>query len=118
MILQYIFFWFLLGNVNISFDEYGPVPYINEDLQYSGKSYKCSFCSYASNIKGNVHTHMAFHTGIRPYKCAVCQRAFTLKHHLQRHVLLHTGEKPFKCDQCDKEYSRKTQLVHHKSTKH
>ncbi|CAG0887243.1 unnamed protein product [Darwinula stevensoni] len=49
--------------------------------------YLCSLCSYFSNVKHNVVTHLRTHTGERPFQCRICARSFAHKSNLKAHLL-------------------------------
>nr|XP_042906306.1 gastrula zinc finger protein XlCGF58.1 [Parasteatoda tepidariorum] len=51
--------------------------------------YRCNFCTYKSNFKGNLLRHMRSHTGERPFQCGLCGKSFIVKHHLKAHFLTH-----------------------------
>ncbi|EEC07933.1 zinc finger protein, putative [Ixodes scapularis] len=60
----------------------------------ASRPFKCAFCNYTTNYKGNLPTHERKHTGERPFLCGWCPRRFGNRSNLTRHVRLHRGETP------------------------
>ncbi|XP_018019057.1 zinc finger protein 808-like [Hyalella azteca] len=51
------------------------------------KRHKCSFCTYATSIKGNLTQHVAgVHKNLKPHKCNICGYSSSRKSDLTRHV--------------------------------
>lgn len=67
------------------------------------KSFKCSFCTYATPYIGNIQRHRRIHSG-NIYQCTVCMKIFHYIQKLSYHLKLHTGEKPYECCRCFKRF--------------
>ncbi|GAB1603206.1 zinc finger protein ZFAT-like isoform X1 [Argonauta hians] len=75
------------------------------------KPFKCSKCSYASNSKGNLYTHMRKHTG-QFYICCKCSFKTVNKSHLLEHEATHSNVR-HACEMCKKDYNTIKSLVNH-----
>ncbi len=78
--------------------------------------YKCIFCVFSSQHKGDMQRHTRVHTGEKPFKCTVCNYASTQSPPLSTHMRSkHPGVYPFTCTVCAKGFFRETQLKQHSS---
>ncbi|KAK3757650.1 hypothetical protein RRG08_000162 [Elysia crispata] len=75
------------------------------------KPFKCTKCSYATNSKGNLYTHMRKHTG-QFYRCDQCDFKTVNKSHLVEHQMIHTNRRA-QCLLCQKDYSTLKSLINH-----
>ncbi|XP_029647572.1 zinc finger protein ZFAT isoform X2 [Octopus sinensis] len=75
------------------------------------KPFKCSKCTYASNSKGNLYTHMRKHTG-QFYICCKCSFKTVNKSHLLEHEATHSNVR-HACEMCKKDYNTIKSLVNH-----
>ncbi|GFR74629.1 zinc finger protein ZFAT [Elysia marginata] len=75
------------------------------------KPFKCTKCSYATNSKGNLYTHMRKHTG-QYYRCDQCDFKTVNKSHLVEHQMIHTNRRA-QCLLCQKDYSTLKSLINH-----
>ena len=57
-------------------------------------------CNYVTKYRGNLKTHMKFHTSERRYCCDICGRAFVQKGDCKRHMLTHPEMNGVQCDYC------------------
>ena len=64
-------------------------------------TFKCDFCEFKTQCRGDVRPHKNEHHPSFPYECEFC--GFTTIHigSFRRHRMRHTGERPYKCDLCD-----------------
>ncbi|KAF8774056.1 Zinc finger and BTB domain-containing protein like [Argiope bruennichi] len=53
--------------------------------------YKCSWCSYGTNIYSELKHHMYIHTGGKPFSCEICGKKFSHPTTLQMHVAIHVS---------------------------
>ncbi|KAL2306966.1 hypothetical protein Nmel_004915, partial [Mimus melanotis] len=53
------------------------------------QTYRCQYCSYATDVPNNFRLHLKIHTDERPFVCKECNEAFKTSNHLQKHSLLH-----------------------------
>ncbi|XP_075526691.1 uncharacterized protein LOC142558442 [Dermacentor variabilis] len=77
------------------------------------KLHSCRLCTYVTEYKKQMKSHLRTHAGVRPYRCHLCPDAFTDSSTLKRHVRSHTGERPFSCIHCGTSYSRRDHLTNH-----
>ncbi|XP_064092827.1 zinc finger and SCAN domain-containing protein 2-like isoform X37 [Macrobrachium nipponense] len=82
------------------------------------KKHRCSYCSYSSNLRTCLVTHMRTHTGEKPFPCSYCHLRFSDRTSQRNHMRRHTGEKPFKCDKCPYRASRSSSLRGHRTRIH
>lgn len=76
--------------------------------------YVCNFCSYRSNTRFQVITHIKqAHQLDKPYVCVQCNKNFGRRADLKKHAVSHTGTRPFQCPICNKTFSRKTNVTKH-----
>ncbi|XP_046329352.2 zinc finger protein ZFAT-like isoform X1 [Haliotis rufescens] len=75
------------------------------------KPFKCFKCSYASNSKGNLYTHMRKHTG-QFYNCSKCSFRTVNKSHLLEHEATHSNVRK-QCQMCKKDYNTLKSLINH-----
>ncbi|KAL3859095.1 hypothetical protein ACJMK2_009328, partial [Sinanodonta woodiana] len=77
------------------------------------KPFKCPKCSYSSNCRGNLYTHMRKHTG-QFYKCSSpnCQFKTVNKSHLIEHEATHSNIR-HPCEVCKKDYNTIKSLINH-----
>ncbi|XP_070205765.1 zinc finger protein ZFAT-like [Littorina saxatilis] len=75
------------------------------------KPFKCTKCSYATNTKGNLYTHMRKHTG-QYYQCKHCDFHSVNKSHLVEHEATHE-KKRHPCAICQKDYATGKSLINH-----
>ncbi|GFO20664.1 Zinc finger protein zfat [Plakobranchus ocellatus] len=75
------------------------------------KPFKCTKCSYSTNSKGNLYTHMRKHTG-QYYRCDQCDFKTVNKSHLVEHQMIHTNRRA-QCLLCQKDYSTLKSLINH-----
>nr|XP_042897785.1 zinc finger protein 600-like [Parasteatoda tepidariorum] len=87
---------------------------ISDAYQNEEGLFVCEFCTYSTNNKYSLKTHVSMHTKERQYICGVCQKSFNQKGHLNQHYRIHTGEKPYKCDICNKQFNQSSNLRSHK----
>ncbi|XP_066970700.1 zinc finger and BTB domain-containing protein 7A-like isoform X44 [Macrobrachium rosenbergii] len=84
----------------------------------TARKFRCSHCSYSTDYKGNLNTHLLVHTREKPHHCVFCPASFSQKVALMHHMRRHTGEKPFQCSKCSYRASRKSSLQIHILRKH
>ncbi|XP_031620462.1 zinc finger and SCAN domain-containing protein 21-like [Contarinia nasturtii] len=77
------------------------------------KRFKCEFCEYSSNYKGNLNKHTRTHTGEKPYRCDICHKKFTRMEQLKKHKATHTEQVPFHCRGCFQGFSQKAERDGH-----
>ncbi|XP_064641279.1 zinc finger protein ZFAT-like [Lineus longissimus] len=75
------------------------------------KPFRCPKCTYASNSKGNLYTHIRKHTG-QFFSCTKCKFKTVNKSHLNEHMGTHSVRK-IKCSICKKDYSTNKSLYNH-----
>ena len=78
--------------------------------------YSCDQCSYTSERKGNLKTHMLVHSNEKPFACEQCDLSYTTSLALKTHMLKHSGERPFICTQCDTSFTTAGKLNRHTRT--
>ncbi|XP_074645568.1 zinc finger protein ZFAT-like isoform X2 [Tubulanus polymorphus] len=75
------------------------------------KPFKCTKCSYTSNSKGNLYTHMRKHTG-QFYRCKSCDFKSVNRSHVIDHESIHNAER-HRCEICQNDYSTLKSLINH-----
>lgn len=74
-------------------------------------------CDKSFNEKGNLKTHISFHSGKRPFTCSICNKTYKTNGHLKDHISIqHLSIRKFKCHICDKSFGRGSTLKAHLRT--
>ncbi|ODM91964.1 putative zinc finger protein [Orchesella cincta] len=72
----------------------------------------CSICEMVLPTKGNLATHMFFHSGVRPFACDICEARFVFIRNLLEHRREH-GPRAYNCRDCGKQFGFKKSLKAH-----
>ncbi|GFQ75590.1 zinc finger protein ZFAT [Trichonephila clavata] len=75
------------------------------------KPFTCPKCSYCSNTKGSLYTHMRTHTG-KLFKCSICDFKSIKRAHLLEHEQIHSSI-PQMCKLCKNSYKTLRSLIGH-----
>lgn len=75
--------------------------------------YQCPQCPKMWRTVGELRSHVATHSTLRPYICEVCGQAYKHKQALDIHVGMHNGINPFSCNYCQKAFTQKGALQRH-----
>ena len=74
-------------------------------------------CEKSCNEKGNLKTHISFHSNTRPFICKICHKTYKTKGHLNDHInVQHYSIRKFKCSICEKSFGRSSSLKAHNRT--
>ena len=74
-------------------------------------------CGKSFNEKGNLKTHISFHSNTRPFICKICHKTYKTKGHLNDHInVQHYSIRKFKCSICEKSFGRSSSLKAHNRT--
>uniref|UniRef100_T1IPP3 C2H2-type domain-containing protein n=1 Tax=Strigamia maritima TaxID=126957 RepID=T1IPP3_STRMM len=75
------------------------------------KPFKCPRCSYSSNAKSNLYTHMRKHTG-NLFKCSFCDFKNCNRSHMAEHEATHSNTRHV-CRVCSNDYNTIKSLANH-----
>ena len=64
---------------------------LQEHERICKKRFKCTYCEYSCDRRGNLEKHIRVHTGERPYSCDICGNRFKDTSNLNVHLLMHNG---------------------------
>ncbi|KRT86254.1 zinc finger protein [Oryctes borbonicus] len=75
----------------------------NKHEAVTDKEYKCRFCPYQTNGKGDFKLHLYVHDTVKRFECEICGKRFRQKANLQVHLKnlhLAVNSKKFACSKC------------------
>ena len=78
------------------------------------RTFKCSHCPKAFNLKSSLVKHERTHGGgDDKYKCHICDKNLSTSSALKRHMRIHTDSKPFSCSKCQRTFRQQDKVNKH-----